>query len=277
MAVFIPASVESNLFELVDSQVRVRGVCGTWFNRLRQLFGVRLLVPRAEDIVVEAPAASNATGQPAQAIGDLLRFAPNASHGHRVKLKATVVLQQPGRALFVQDGQHGLYVQTRQRGRLQAGEQVELLGFPANGDYTPMLQDGAWRRLGLAPEPQPTSVRPDEALTGLYDSRLVTIEGRLLNQARNNRETVLALEADGRVFSAQVDYSPEADRILGSLRPHSRVRLTGVCRIVVGEEWRAGPEWRAEAFRILLRGPTDVQVLAQPPWWTLTGLLWAVG
>src|SRR5262249_30612586 len=96
------------------------------------------------------------------------------------------------------------------------------------------------------------------------------------NQARNNRETVLALEADGRVFSAQVDYSPEADRILASLQPHSRLSLTGVCRIAVGEEWRAGPEWRAEAFRILLRGPTDVKLLAQPPWWTLSRLLWAV-
>ena len=140
-----------------------------------------------------------------------------------------------------------------------------------------MLQDGTWRWLDSGPEPQPASVRSDEALSGLYDSRLVTIEGRLLSQARNNRETVLALEADGRVFSAQVDYSPEADRILGSLRPQSRVRLKGVCRIVVGEEWRAGPEWRAEAFRILLRGPTDVQVLAHPPWWTLTRLNWAVG
>src|SRR5262249_49223073 len=196
---------------------------------------------------------------------------------YRARLRARVLLQRRGGALFVEAAQPGLYGKTRQRGRLQPGDRVELLGFPANGDYTPMLQDGAWRRVGYGPEPQPVLVRPDEALSGLYDSRLVTIEGRLLNQARNNRETVLALEADGRVFSAQVDYSPEADTTLASLQPHSRLSLTGVCRIGVGEEWRAGADWRAEAFRILLRGATDVKVLAQPPWWTLARLLWAVG
>ena len=48
------------------------------------------------------------------------------------------------------------------------------------------------------------------------------------------------------------------------------------CRIQVGEDWRAGPEWRAKSFRVLLRSPADVEVLSLPPWWTLRRLLWAV-
>jgi len=55
------------------------------------------------------------------------------------------------------------------------------------------------------------------------------------------------------------------------------LRLTGVCRIQVGEEWRATPEWRAEAFRLLLRNTRDVVILELPTWWTLPRLLWAVG
>lgn len=276
LTAFVAGSAQSNLVYLVDSQVRIRGVCGTWFNKLRQLFGVRLMVPRLENITVEEPAATNALAQPAQPIGNLLRFAPHASYGHKVKVEGTVSLQQPGRALFVQDYQHGLYVQTRQAGRLKPGDVVELIGFPDKGEYTPILEDAVWRKTGSGAEPRPFLVQPDEALAGLQDCRLVAIEGSLLDHAHNSRESVLVLEADQHIFSAHLE-SPDAEAALASLQNHSRLRLTGVCRIEVGDDWRAGPAWRAKSFRILLRSPADVQVLSLPPWWTLTRLLWAVG
>lgn len=276
LTAFIAGSAHTNLISLVDSQVRVRGVCGTWFNRLRQLFGVRLMVPRLEDISVEEPAATNALAQPAQPIGNLLRFAPHASYGHKVKVEGTVALQQPSRALFVQDYQHGLYVQTRQAGLLKPGDQVELIGFPNKGEYTPILQDAVWRKIGSGPEPRPFLVQPDEALAGLQDCRLVAVEGTLLDHTHNNREAVLVLEADQHIFSAHLE-SQDAELALAGLQNDSRLRLTGVCRIEVGDDWRAGPAWRAKSFRILLRSPADVQVLSLPPWWTLTRLLWAVG
>jgi PAS domain S-box-containing protein len=193
-----------------------------------------------------------------------------------VKVTGTVILQQRGRALVVQDEQHGLYVQSRQHGTLLPGVRVELLGFPATGDYTPILQDAAWRKIGSGPEPPPIPVRADEALAGLYDCRLVSIEGELLNVSFNGRETLLVMESDHRVFSAYLDPAG-ADVSLLSLRPQSRLRLTGVCRIQVGEEWRATPEWRAEAFRLLLRNTRDVKILELPTWWTFPRLLWAVG
>jgi PAS domain S-box-containing protein len=276
LTAFVPRSTQSNSVNWVDARVRVRGVCGTWFNKLRQLFGFRLMVPRPEDIVVEEPALADASAQTALPIGHLLRFDPHAAYGHRVKVAATVVLQQPGGALFVQDDLHGVYVQTRQQGALQPGDRVELIGFPARGDYTPVLQDAVWRKTGSGPEPAAALISPDEALAGLQDSRLVSIEGRLLDHTYNNRETVLVLEAGGHIFSAHLD-SQDGRAPLAALRDHSRLRLTGVCRIEVGDDWRAGPDWRAKSFRVLLRSPGDVQVLGLPPWWTLSRLLWAVG
>src|SRR5262245_52798465 len=50
LTLFTPPALQANLADWVDSRVRVRGVCGTWFNKLRQLFGVRLMVPRPEDL-----------------------------------------------------------------------------------------------------------------------------------------------------------------------------------------------------------------------------------
>ena len=72
--------------DLVDSTVRVRGVCSTIFNRQRQLFNIRLVVPRASDLVVETPALKNPFQMPARTIGSLLQFTPQGSYGRRVKV-----------------------------------------------------------------------------------------------------------------------------------------------------------------------------------------------
>jgi PAS domain S-box-containing protein len=276
VTVFLPNAAPTNIAHLVDSTVRVRGVCGTWFNKQRQLFGVRLIAPRWEDITVEEPAPPDVLAQPAQPIGSLLRFAPQGPYGHRVKVAGTVILQQAGRAIFLQDEQHGLYIQTRQPGTLKPGDQVEVVGFPGKGEYTPMMHDAVWQKIGSGAEPSPVLVGLDEALSGMQDSRLVAIDGRLLDRTHNDRETTLVLEMDGHLFSAHLQ-TANPRTALADLQNHSHVRLTGVCRIEVGEDWRADPDWRAKAFHILLRTPGDVRVLSLPPWWSLRRLLWAVG
>jgi len=274
LTAFLPPLPQSEPVTWVDSRVRVRGVCGTWFNRLHQLFDTRLMVPRSGDITIEEPALTNVLAGPPRPIGDLLRFAPHASYGHRVKIVATVVLQQPGRALFVEDAQHGLYVQTRGLLAVFPGDRIELTGFPDKGEYTPVLQDATWTKLGSGPEPVPTLISPDQALAGLYDSRLVSVEGRLVECTQGLRDAVLVLAAGDQIFSAHLDTLRAG--LLPQLRNDSRLRVTGVCRIEVGEAWRATPDWRAKSFRILMRTPADARVLALPPWWTLRWLLWAV-
>jgi hypothetical protein len=57
-------------------------------------------------------------------------------------------MYQPGSALFLQDKENSLYVQTRQSGRLVPGDRVELLGFPQKGEYTPILADAVWHKIG---------------------------------------------------------------------------------------------------------------------------------
>jgi hypothetical protein len=61
--------------ELLDSTVRVRGVCSTKFNHQRQLFAIRLMGPRPDDLKIEIPASKEA-GIPTRAIGSLLQFTP---------------------------------------------------------------------------------------------------------------------------------------------------------------------------------------------------------
>ena len=145
---------------LVDSTVRIRGVCTTRFNLQRQLFDSRLLVPRPEDLAVETPAPANPFDIPARPMEQLLQFAPQGSYGHRVKVVGTVIYREDDNVLYIEDETEGLYVETKQAGSLMPGDHVEVLGFPAKGEYTPMLQDALFRKTGYdqLPVPDPVTV-----------------------------------------------------------------------------------------------------------------------
>ena len=260
---------------LVDGTIRVRGVCSTQFNHQRQLFAIRLMVPRPEDLVVEGPEISDPFVLPAQGIESLLRFTPQGSYGHRVKVVGTVIYQQIGSLIYLQDEAEGLQVQTSQKNQLNVGDRVEVLGFPAGGQYTPILQDAVFRKLSAGSETKPVLVDQDEALQGNRDCRLVQIKARLLDRSRHSREQFLILEAGDFIFHAYLEGNQPIDAF-ANLENGSRILVTGVCLIDPGD-WQAGANWRAKSFQILLRSVGDVTVLHAPPWWTLPRLLWAIG
>ena len=261
--------------ELVDSTVRVRGVCSTRFNHQRQLFAIRLMVPRPEDLVIEVPAPKEPFAIPARPIGSLLQFAPAESSGHREKVAGTVIYYEPGRTIFLQEGEQGVEVQTTAREPLQMGDRIEALGFVIQGEYTPALQDAVFRKTAAGQPVQPSSVTPDEALKGKHDCRLIQISARLLDRAGHGPERYLILQDRDFIFYAYLRQTNGQDNF-AELENGSRVSVTGVCRIDPGE-WQAGDDWRAKSFRVQLRSMADIVVLQSPPWWTLQKVLWIAG
>src|SRR5205085_7394097 len=140
--------------------------CSTGLDRQRQLFNIRLMVPRPNDLMIEQPAPGEPFAIPPQTIGSLLQFTPQGTYGHRVKVTGIVTYQQSGVALFLQDRDKGLYVRTRQRAPLALGDRVEVLGFPARGDYSPVLEDAVFRRVTPGANPTPAAITPEQALEG---------------------------------------------------------------------------------------------------------------
>jgi len=261
--------------ELVDARVRVRGICTTQFNQQGQLFAIRLIAPRPEDLLVEEHPPADPYAVPTQSIGSLLRFTPQGNYGRRVKVAGRVTHYQPGVALFVEDERFGLKVLTRQQTPLRLGERVEVLGFTAQGQYTPILEDAVFRKIAPGLPAEPAEVTVDEALSGTFDCRLVRLRAKVLDRARQSREQFVVLEADKFIFQAHLTI-PENLDAFASLQNGSEVAVTGICLIEPGQ-WRAGKTWRAKSFSLLLRSPTDVHLLAAPPWWTLQKLLWMLG
>ena len=261
--------------ELLDSTVRVRGVCSTKFNRQRQLFALQLMVPRPDDLKIEIPATKDPFDLPARPIGSLLQFAPQETYGHRVKITGTVICFEPGAAIFLQGGEHGVEVQTKERAPLKIGDQVEALGFVSQGDYTPLLQDAIYRRVSAGTPPPPARLTVDETLKGDHDCQLIQVSARLVDRTQRGSDQLLILQDGNFIFQASLKQTDGRDSF-ALLQNGSRVAVTGVCRIEPGE-WQAGENWRAKSFNVLLRSPADAVVLEAPPWWTMQRVLWTAG
>ncbi|HSI15223.1 MAG TPA: sensor histidine kinase [Chthoniobacter sp.] len=255
---------------LVDSAVRVRGVCSQLFNQKRQMFNVRLLVPGLGDIIVEQPAPTDPFAAPVHSIVSLLQFAPAGIYGRRVRVQGVVTFQQPGRAIFIRDETESMFVQTRQDLPLAPGDRVDAIGFPSAGEWNPILQDAEFRKIGHATLAAPASITAEQALSGAYDAGLVQIEGTVVDRVRHSNEEILVLTSGGRIFDAVLENPARPDALAGFLEG-SKVRSSGVCVVEVG----GGRTPRS--FRILMRSPQDVVFLVRSPWWTLRRLLWSLG
>lgn len=275
LLVYVNQLPVSRVEELLDSTVQVRGVCSTKFNHKRQLFSIRLMVPRPQDLEIKAPAPRDPFDVPARPIGSLLQFAPQESFGHRVKVAGTVIYYAPGETLFLQDGDQGVEVQTKDRVPLQLGDRVEVLGFVSQGQYTPLLQDASLRKIASGAPPKPTVLVPDEALKGDHDCRLIQVAARVLDRTLHGAGRYLILQDGDFIFHANLKQS-EGEDAFANIPNGSRVAVTGVCQIDPGD-WQAGAAWRAKSFSIELRSAADVVLLEAPPWWTLGRVLWMAG
>jgi PAS domain S-box-containing protein len=246
---------------LVGATVRVRGVSGGTYNAKNQFIGAALMVPDFDNLVVKQPAPADLFSIPLRPIHIVLRLSSQGPFNQRVRVQGVVTLQRLGKSVFISDGKEGMEVQSRQMVALRPGDRVDVVGFPAVGDYSPVLKDAVFRKIGSGPAPQATTVTAQQALAGNYDSELIQIQGRLLDSGTQAGLHTLSISADNVNFRAEIEEA--RGNALADLRVGSLVRLTGVCDINVDEN-------RAPvSFGLLLRGPEDVVVIQQPPWLTL--------
>lgn len=255
--------------QLVDSGVKVRGVFGSRWNERRQLIGSHVLAPSVESIeVIKSPAVTNSFELPVRPVGAIMQFSAEEPAGHRVRVQGIVTLAQPGRGLFISGEGGGLWVQTRQQTPVAPGDQVDVVGFPARGDFNPSLENAIYRRLGSGPAMEPRDFVPENGFGSRQDAELLRVEAVVLDQMRAPEQELFILQAGQTTISATLDNAPP-----GGLRiPNgSKVRLTGVCSV------RANDFRIPQTFRLLLGSPQDIVLLRRPPWWTIQRVLWVAG
>jgi len=261
---------------LVDALVRVRGVCGTVYNDKRQFTGIRLFSTDARDIYVEEGAPGDPFHSPTNPVRSVMQAGTDPRLGHRIKISGIVTYQDPGRALYLQDGNDGILVTSDQPTRVAPGARIEAVGFPAMGTSSPMLRNAVFRVVG-AGHIEPAWIRAEDFLKEKanfsfvqYENQLVRLQGVVVSPLALPVEYAWLLQDSTGDFAAFLPRRP------GSHKPPdievgSTVAVTGIYVASVDEDGQP------RAFRILMRGPEDMVVLKRAPWWTARHLMMVLG
>ena len=252
---------------LVDAEVRLRGIIFYQFNSSRQILNPILMVPGDPQLTVEKPSPGKPYNAPLRHPQSLMLFSLEDVREHRVRVQGTVLHQVPGQALWLRDGGQGLRVETRQRLPLVPGEQIEALGFPGSGDYSPVLEDAIFRKISPATNaPQPLVVTgKSDALK--HDADLIRLDGILTEMTHIVKGWQLTVNWKGM----PVDTTLQGLNILPKdWQIGSHIRLTGICRVTTDLPSTAGGIREPREFQLLLRSVDDVVILKKAPWWTPT-------
>lgn len=251
---------------LVDARVRVRGAVGTQYTARRQIVDVQLQTPGFDHVEVLAAPPADPFDRPVHAMARLFQFDPRGASGQRVRVQGAVTAAGPGATLFLKDDTGGLRVDLSEPvPGLQAGDVLDVAGFPDLGEYSPVLRSALARRLRRGPVPQPRAVRVPEAMTGDYDGLPVEIEGTLVDRAPDREGAALVLRAGDHRFRVEVQTGDTRDLSAGSA-----LRVRGICLV------EPGSDNRVHAFRIVAASAADVVVTQAGDWWTLGRALKAV-
>ena len=260
-----PPALEE-LQQYVDTKVRVRGVMGTTFTSKGVLTGYRLFVHSPAHIEVLQRLTDPDALKVRRRIDELLRFRSDANASQRVMVQGVVTLRVAGR-LYIQDESGSLQVLASNT-PVSVGDLVEAVGYPSPSQQGPVLEDAVIRRLGQGMANEPTAVLAEQILSGSYDNRLVTLEARVVSQGGSLAQQTLMLQSGYNLFNAVLEGSVP----LPTLREGSIVRVQGVCLVTRRprtDRYREDFNPVPDSFRILLRSPSDVDVIKAAPWWNL--------
>jgi signal transduction histidine kinase len=195
----------------------------------------------------------------------LLQFSPEMNTRHRVRVRGVVEYQHLGSDLFLEVQGKGLRVLTSQSTPLAVGDLVDVLGFPAMGSSTPILENAVFHRLDHRKEPDPIKLNLEEPWEQ-FDNALVTSDAKLLSRQAQPDGLLLMLQSGEIVFDATLPPGFGNDP---AIPLDSVVRVKGICLVRSGGLWRT-----PESLHLLLRSPQDVMVLRAPSWWNFRHTLW---
>ena len=272
---------------LIDTMVRVRGVCYSRYNRRGQIRMPWVAVSSLGDIVVESSSANEAKDI---SIANLARFNSSGYYGNRVKVTGVVTLQEGDGTVFMQNQGCGLCVLLTQAAKLVPGDLITVSGYTALGEYVPILEDATTRLLGHGEPPSPISTDLKSLLNSPenFEYVLVRVEASLINLIDSPMRQTLVMQGSNSAITANVG-RPKAGEACRTLKNGSQLALIGVFVAQPPLTWipgftpsreRSGPNpfyAPPQSVQILLRSHDDITVIRQPSWWTLARLLRVLG
>jgi len=276
----LPADV--NPRSLVAAKVRVRGTATSAFNYARrQLTAVNIMVPLADEFIIEEPEQHPPFSAPFLAIDDLAKFRTTANLGERLHVKGVLTFQRPGLDLFLQDETGGLRLESRSPVLIPVGKLVEAVGFLEIVDYQPVLRDAVYSEIdGPLPPVKAKPVPAAELRDGLHGGELIVLKGRLIDRSTRSvrREdagfagmrTICTIRHDEISFTAEFEGAQE-NAALDAIPLGSLVEVTGIAALTTAEDGKL------KSLTVMLPAAGSVKVLETPSPLTPERLLIGLG
>lgn len=250
---------------VVDSVVRLRGVCSAAANEQRQLRGVDLWLSDASAIQITEPALPDQFSRPLRKIETLGRYGSIQTHEHRLRIRGSVTHQEPGERVDVIEDVAALVVLSRTPARFTPGDQIEAVGFLGRQGARLALHESVVRKIGTGPLPPPAALTPEQWMQPAWVGRLVSVEGQLISTADAGDRTRLTIQSGNTLAEAYLS-GPAGSWSIGS-----RVRLIGA------HDLQYDAYNHPSLLRLNLRTAADVVVLRLPPWFTRGRILVVAG
>lgn len=180
-------------------------------------------------------------------------------------IRGSVILTAP--MLFVQDSTGGVAIPQPISPSLKVGDQVEVTGQVHTTDFTSSLEHATVHALWEGTPIPAVTVSASQAATGAFNATFIEVEGRLRNKEYGPNNTLLLnFDAGPQSFRAIMNRG-RGDYLFAKLKPNSLLRLRGVCVVDPAYTRNLTP------FVLLLRSPEDIDVLAEPPWFSAGHLI----
>ena len=190
---------------LMDSVVRIRGVCVSLFNNKRQITGVEMWTPSSELVQMVEPAATDPFSLPVQPIVSLGQAHVRTTLQRRVKVAGIVTAFEPGKSFFVQDADDGVQVFPAEKTSVKPGDRVEVSGYPALGDYGSVLRDAVFRVKSDGPLPAARLLGgKEEVLDPQLNNLLVQVDAEVTDDPDTDPEAILPLQIGNTIFKARI-------------------------------------------------------------------------
>jgi signal transduction histidine kinase len=249
-----------------DALIRVRGCLFASWDYVTHQVRIGEIRINGADLTVDQPAPADLFSTPRKTVAELFLFDPQASAFQRVKVSGQIIhLREPD--CFIMDGNNGVRFIAKHPAGLEVGDFVEVVGFPELSSAPPVLREAVVRKTGHAALPKARSLASDDLIRTGLDSTQVRVKAVLVNQRNTPSGQALEMRAGLRSFLA---WLPSSDAGVRAIPVGSQLELTGT---YVSQ----GAGQDAASFGLLLNSPSDVVVLARPPWWTLEKLLVILG
>ncbi len=218
-----------------------------------------------EEAAIAAP-RGQITPQPTTSIGSL-RYSSSVNP-QPVTIRGTVILRRP--ILVVEDASGGVSIPGQDPIRFAIGDEVEASGTPQLHGFSLQLSSASIQVLGSGLPVPPHSVTAADAATGIYDGQFVELTGLVAqSDSKTGTDASLLVESGSQLFRAILPKVPYGVRPL-HLSRGALLRLRG---IEVVDPRLTG---NRVPFVLLLPSSASLELLADPPWWSLQNMVWLV-